>query len=147
MSDRCYLKIYIHGHFKDMEALNEIIEAIKEQGLDPDMGDMGGYNGDPDGILKHFADYMAGEIDCPQFYDDECNYGDITALENALKSFGVAYMIDHDAGVEYPAACRTWVPNGEELSTITANGEAMIALSDLKRLETFDDLNAADLGD
>ena len=137
MSDRCYLKLYIHGYFKDVNTLNAIAEAIDSEGLQPDVG---GYQGDIDGIYKHFADYLAGEVDCPQFFDDACNYANITELENTLRLFEVAYMVDHDAGADYPASCRTWVPQGEEYSTITAGGEAMVSLSDLKRIVNDDEL-------
>ena len=118
MGDRCYLALYIHGHIKTADDLRKIINALEEEGL--------GSHG-RDSAIEAFAVSATKMHDVPQFYMDECNYADITEVENTLRLCDVAYFIDHGAGDSYGAGARSWTrERGLHAVDCDNNGHAVI---------------------
>lgn len=109
MGDRVYVTFAIRGRIETVEALDAICESIVEHGL----GDLSDYSimkyaDEAKGVL--FEALKAGE-DSVIFYDDECNYADLSALEATCKEHGVSYQFDWEAGAEFSAGSSAFAPD------------------------------------
>ena len=127
MGDRCYLQVTIHGYIDNLAVLEEVIEAIQAEGLDP--ASEGIFT---DNIVKEFAHALAFEMS-PTFACDEKNYANIDELETVLKQYGIAYAVYHGSGDSYGPGRWVYEPPGSRYqATLTHDGSIVLDLEAVK---------------
>lgn len=113
MGDRCYLSLSLHGRIETVDALNQVIAALEEQGM---------YN---DTFEGEFINEFAGGAEnarSPAFHQNECNNADIGGVEMVLQSLSIPYRVEHDAGHEYCASSWSWTPEQGTTIALRVNG-------------------------
>lgn len=112
MGDRVYVTFAIRGRIETVEALDAICESIVDYGLG-DLSDYSSMNDADDAKGAIFEALNAGE-DSVIFYDDQCNYADLSGLQETCKQHGVSYQFDWEAGCEFPAGSTGFAPEHGE---------------------------------
>lgn len=123
MGDRCYLRLTLHGELDSSRHLVKIAKAIVAENM------LNTYGADNtiDSVYVEFARFIEDGTENPEFTDDECNYGNIDALEEVLQQCGMAYSVYHGAGGSYSAEVWSWMPErGRWSAECTEDGDAVI---------------------
>lgn len=141
MGDRTYVSFTVNGHIATVAALDALCEAFVAEGVTCEGC---GYSANADDFKTALGEaVMAGETTF-LVEDEECNYADLSTLEAACQEHGIAYHFEWEAGGDYPAGQRSFLPpNGIYDAGFNGSGETTVSLADLqKALEGPDPLSA-----
>lgn len=123
MTNIVSLTLEIHGHIASVSDLLAITKVLEDQCLHSDSAMT---------ELDEFVTALENGL-TPSFTDDQCNYGQITEVEDTLQRLDVAYAYQHNAGQELDATYRAWSPeNGQSTVTASTQDGAMIALYEVE---------------
>lgn len=126
MGDRTFTAIRFAGVINE-ENVNDLLEAIEAHGMACDDGP------ETSSIMTEHLVY--------ELYDSECNYADLSTIEEACQELGVSYCKRWDEGGGYGPGMEIYnAVVGVTLTCGTIEGEPAVTLSDLEQAGSPEDL-------
>lgn len=130
MGDRTYVSFAINGHIASVEALDALCEAFVAEGVTCEGT---GHSADETEFKTAIAEAIKAGEDTFMVSDDQCNYADLSTLESVCQEHKIAYHFEWEAGCDYTAGQKSFLPEHGVMEAGMDGDGAMVALGDLQK--------------